>query len=408
MRHRWLKGLQVKIWAVLALTMLGAFLLIQFHNYQTLQASVREQAIEEARHLRAVLMATRRVYHQQFIESGLPLTDATVGFLPAHALSRISDDLPNWTDSGRLFRNVSIGARNPQNEADAADREAIRFFESHTEEVERLVRVEDPVIGDIFHYSQPIRTEAYCLKCHGSASEAPPTIRTRYDAGYGWEVGDVQGLLNIRLSAARIERRAHDVLVQGMHDQAIVFALTLLLGGWLLNRFVVLRLERLDWGMERVGGGHYGERIDLGGDDEISDLAAGFNRMATMLGARERQLQETQRAAHIGSWRYTSDGRCSWSPEIQRIFGVSGMQAPSREQVRPFLHPEDVDRVFSVLDRAMSAGERFEQEYRIRRPDGGERWIHCQGQVMTASPDGGSRLRVFCRMSPSARGPSSR
>jgi hypothetical protein len=52
-------------------------------------------------------MATRRVYHHQFLESGIPLTDKTLGFLPAHALGRISKDFSNWTDGKLYFNNVS-------------------------------------------------------------------------------------------------------------------------------------------------------------------------------------------------------------------------------------------------------------------------------------------------------------
>jgi hypothetical protein len=61
------------------------------------------------------MMATRRVYQQQFIDSGLPVNDHTVGFLPAHSFSRIAKDFANWNDNGILFNNVSDRPRNAGN-----------------------------------------------------------------------------------------------------------------------------------------------------------------------------------------------------------------------------------------------------------------------------------------------------
>lgn len=63
--------------------------------------------------IRGILMATRRVYHQQFMDSGLPVTEPTIGFLPAHAMGRISAEYRAWNDNGYRFNNVSDRPRNP-------------------------------------------------------------------------------------------------------------------------------------------------------------------------------------------------------------------------------------------------------------------------------------------------------
>ena len=58
---------------------------------------------------RVPLMATRRVYQKAFLANELPFNDKTVRLLPAHAMSRIADDLTRRT--GREVAPVTTAAR---------------------------------------------------------------------------------------------------------------------------------------------------------------------------------------------------------------------------------------------------------------------------------------------------------
>lgn len=99
--------LQAKIWlgsgAVIAMIMAVDLI----YGYRAIQADIRQQLDNDARIVQALLMSTRRVYHQQFLASGLEVNERALGFLPAHALARISDDFPNWLKTGLRFNNVS-------------------------------------------------------------------------------------------------------------------------------------------------------------------------------------------------------------------------------------------------------------------------------------------------------------
>ena len=113
----------------------------------------------EARHIRGVLMATRRVYHQQFLSSGIPLTDKTLGFLPAHSLSLISKDFKNWTDDKLHFNNVSDRPRNQRNAADSIEKKAISYFRENPTEKERFITFKSTEGELFYHYSAPIWVE---------------------------------------------------------------------------------------------------------------------------------------------------------------------------------------------------------------------------------------------------------
>ena len=84
--------LQTKLLLILSSVFLLAFLSTVVADYYAIRIEVMENLKREASSIRGVLMATRRVYHHQFLESGIPLNNKTLGFLPAHSLNRISAD----------------------------------------------------------------------------------------------------------------------------------------------------------------------------------------------------------------------------------------------------------------------------------------------------------------------------
>jgi diguanylate cyclase (GGDEF)-like protein/PAS domain S-box-containing protein len=93
---------------------------------------------------------------------------------------------------------------------------------------------------------------------------------------------------------------------------------------------------------------------------------------------RERQFADAQALAHVGSWeRWLSDDRAVWSDELCRIFGQPVGFSPSFAEFAALLHPEDRDRVARELGRAV-AGDMCESSFRIVRPGGEIRHIHCR------------------------------
>jgi len=73
-------GIQAKLLLVISIILLLIFLGVEFVNYQTTQKTVEDNLLEQAEKVRSLLMATRRIYHRQFIDSGLPLTEKNTWF----------------------------------------------------------------------------------------------------------------------------------------------------------------------------------------------------------------------------------------------------------------------------------------------------------------------------------------
>jgi len=77
--------LRTKLLLILISVFLLTFSAVEFFRYQSIKAGVVSELRREARNVRDILMATRRIYHRQFLDSGIPLTEKTLGFLPAHS-----------------------------------------------------------------------------------------------------------------------------------------------------------------------------------------------------------------------------------------------------------------------------------------------------------------------------------
>jgi PAS domain S-box-containing protein len=104
----------------------------------------------------------------------------------------------------------------------------------------------------------------------------------------------------------------------------------------------------------------------------------------------EAYLAEAQRLSSTGSfsWNPRTD-KIIWSDENYRIFGISRDLAPTRELLRPRIHPEDRDSNDETITKAVTAGSDFELEYRLRMPDGVIKYLQV---VASASKDDAGQL----------------
>lgn len=290
--------LHLKIWLGVGIVIGLIMALDAVVALRGIQREVRSGLDEDARVVRAVLMATRRVYHLQFMASGVDLNEKTVGFLPAHALGRISSDFPNWTDSALRFNNVSDRARNPANKADQYEVAAMDYFRANRDAKDRVAIFRDDQGRDIYHFTAPMWIEPYCLICHGERENAPATIRDNYVDAYGYKLGDLRGVMSIKLPMDKMRAEATSRWQREFGIRAAGYIALLLLLGFMMRRLVVAPVHRLRFVTRRIGKGELDARADVAGDDEIADLARSVNDMAHSLGTHE---EEIARLNHIYS-----------------------------------------------------------------------------------------------------------
>ena len=115
-------------------------------------------------------------------------------------------------------------------------------------------------------------------------------------------------------------------------------------------------------------------------------VAQGAKRKQTeeKLVAHQRQLEEAQLLAHLGSWSWKiPTGVLTWSDELYRIFGRDkDAFRPTHREFLDLVHPDDRALFEGALDECLKGHRPYDCEFRIVHPDGTARTLHSVGQVI--------------------------
>jgi PAS domain S-box-containing protein len=108
---------------------------------------------------------------------------------------------------------------------------------------------------------------------------------------------------------------------------------------------------------------------------ELSEVEVrlGRKRAHEALLESERNLQNSQRIAHVGHWiMKPQSGEVVWSDELFRIFGLNpaNFHGNLNEVWQKAIHPDDSERVLVASDINDESKHLKQIEYRIVRPDG--------------------------------------
>src|SRR5260370_2452273 len=146
---------------------------------------------------------------------------------------------------------------------------------------------------------------------------------------------------------------------------ALAIALIAVSGGWRRDRKLLFELRKgsQDGDAERTAD------VEKANEDLKASQAD--------LQRRWQYLAEAQRLSHSGTfgWKVHS-GELVWSDETYRILGFTRETNPTLDLVFDRIHPEDLDRMREVKDRAARDGMDLDVEHRILLPDGVIRYVH--------------------------------
>lgn len=195
-------------------------------------------------------------------------------------------------------------------------------------------------------------------------------------------------------------------------DDAITIAAlgaTIFLLVWLLNhvhRQVLSRLESLRQGAEEAAKGkldvHLGDQLD----DEIGRLSRSFDHMlAEVRDSRERLSEEAALRASEERQRQIIDALPGlvWAAQPDGTIDASNRSWREQFEVTPdtrgydwteLLHPDDLAAWQAAWSLALSSGDGFEIEFRLRRRDG---WCWYLTRVAPLANDQGRLLRWVCK-----------
>jgi PAS domain S-box-containing protein len=123
-----------------------------------------------------------------------------------------------------------------------------------------------------------------------------------------------------------------------------------------------------------------GRRLSFGMHLDVTE-----RQRSQTLQQRERERQQYAiNAARIGVWERAADGSISyWNDAMYRLRDLDPADRRSCEELLALTsHPDDHAVMLAATAEQLREGEPFRLEYRVRRADGGWRWIATQGHTL--------------------------
>lgn len=284
-------SIQTKLLLMIGSMLLLTFITLSYFNYQQANRVVEKELFNQAEKVRNLLMAYRNTGQKVFIEHNVPLTEKTLGFLPAYAMGQMSKLYPRWDTSGFSFNNVSDQPRNPEHQADTLELEIMDYFRKNDNEDTVFKAFLNDKNEKHYIYARPIWIKKGCLKCHSTPEKAPKTIRERYTTAYNYKIGDLRGLLSIKIPAKTIEDRAWSAFIQSVEITLLSLVIIFILIMFIIRTSIIQPLFELSTAMLRVSGGDYSKRIS-GLTGEFSSMQITFNLMGQELEKNQKSLED--------------------------------------------------------------------------------------------------------------------
>jgi PAS domain S-box-containing protein len=108
----------------------------------------------------------------------------------------------------------------------------------------------------------------------------------------------------------------------------------------------------------------------------------------------EERLRLALEAGGGGAWHWDSaTDSVIVTDSYRNLYGFPVGQAVTYASWLALLHPEDREKVRSDVNQILRSGSDYYQEFRVRHPERGERWLRGQGRV--ERDDAGAAVRFF-------------
>jgi len=116
----------------------------------------------------------------------------------------------------------------------------------------------------------------------------------------------------------------------------------------------------------------------------LAALVEETNDVEQALRQRDTELNEAQRMAQTGSWRWDPrTDAITWSAELYRLSGCNPkLPPPSFKQHEKFFTPESWERLKEGVEKALRAKVPYELDLEAKRLDGSRLWLTSRGEAV--------------------------
>jgi protein-histidine pros-kinase len=205
--------------------------------------------------------------------------------VPAYAatetLNQIRQKYPDYS-----YKEATLNPTNPRDRAVEWESDVVNAFRNRSDLKELSGQRTTPT-GLSLYVAKPIQiTNPACLQCHSVPEAAPPSMIKLYgpNNGFGWKHNEIIGAQVVSVPMELPIKNANRAFYAFMISLAVVFAAVFVSLNLMLSWIIVRPIASMSAAADKVSIGDFTipEFVEQG-KDEISVLAASFNRMRRSL-----------------------------------------------------------------------------------------------------------------------------
>jgi protein-histidine pros-kinase len=266
-------------------------------SYNFLQANAREEVIRQARLMMETSRASRNYTTMQIKPLLEPVQAKDKVFLPqtvpafaaTESFAYLRKTYPDYS-----YKEATLNPTNLRDRAVDWEADIINSFRNNTA-LKELSGSRDAATGPSLYLAMPIVANKPCLECHWTPKEAPSAMIKRYGTanGFGWKEGEIIGAQIVSVPMSVPIAIANHTFQTILLYMAGTFVITLLVLNLAMAFSVARPVARLSNMADEISKGNLEiSELPASGKDEISTLAASFNRMRLSLVKALKMLEE--------------------------------------------------------------------------------------------------------------------
>ncbi|MEH2262015.1 c-type heme family protein [Nostoc sp.] len=255
-----------------------------------LQGRAQNEVTSQAQILIQMVNAVRD-YTQNRIDPLLePRLDTNPTFMPEVVPTFSSKEVFENFRKKPEFKNFfhKDATLNPTNLADKADNfetQLVERFRSDSK-IQEVTGFRNLSEGEVFYIARPLKiVQQKCLRCHSTPDQAPKSQLVNYGSenGFGWQLNQIVSAQIISVPSQEIFANAKRTWTLIMGLLIAIFALVVFLINFLIKKYVIQRIRRIEKIAQKVSIGDMSADFEESSNDEIGGLAEAFNRMKASL-----------------------------------------------------------------------------------------------------------------------------
>ncbi len=292
------RSLQTRFQLGLGLILLFFCLLSAVAIYTLQRNMLEREALRQTELVMAAIQATRayvretlrpRMY-ELLPDNRFIIEAMSTSYISRVVMEKFKEDVPEFG-----YRRVALNARNPDFDPDGLELEMIRYFRRHPDEQSWYGMARQNGRQHFMRF-EPVSFGDSCLKCHGTADDAPGDIVARYGntRGFGHADHEIGGVVSVSIPMDRdlagIRTTSFWIFCGVLLS---IFLLYILVWGF-FQRLVVANLHGLLGVFRETVNDARGSSLyrKIASRDELSELLAGTRVLAEHLRDTRRRLED--------------------------------------------------------------------------------------------------------------------